>query len=270
MQITSATNPQFKIWKSLTTSKGIKENNRFFLMGEKLVAEFFDDLAGFAARGFKPEYLIFDDEISPPSTGKASTGKASTGETRGEHFAIRTTQLSPELFKELDVLGTKSPLLILTFNDFAVKDFSLPPKGLELICPLGDPRNLGALIRSAAGFSVNEIILTKESTHPFLPHSIKASAGAALKISFSKTALATSEIPLIGANFALALFGESINSTSWPPNLRLWVGEEGPGLRLEHTQKKTMKFVNVPTKNIESLNAMVSTSLALWEWKKQN
>lgn len=229
-------------------------------MGEKLIAEFFDDLEGFGKRGFKPEYLIFDDEISPSYTGK----------TNAERFAIKTTKLSPELFKELDVLGTKSPLLILAFNDFAVRNFELPPQGLELICPLGDPRNLGALIRSAAGFSVNEVVLTKESTHPFLPHSIKASAGAALRIGFSKTALATSEIPLVGANFALALFGESIASTNWPPNLRLWVGEEGPGLKLEHAQKKTMKFVNIPTKNIESLNAMVSTSLALWEWKKQN
>ncbi len=260
MQITSTTNPQFKIWKSLTTSKGIKENNRFFLMGEKLIAEFFDDLTGFAERGFKPEYLIFDKEISPLTIGKTGSDRA----------GVKTTQLSIELFKELDVLGTKSPLLILTFNDFSVKNFEVPPQGLELICPLGDPRNLGALIRSAAGFSVNQIVLTKESTHPFLPHSIKASAGAALKIDFCKTALAIFEIPLVGANFALALFGESIASAAWPPNLRLWVGEEGPGLSLEHAQKKTMKFVNIPTKNIESLNAMVSTSLALWEWKKQN
>ena len=260
MQITSTTNPQFKIWKSLTTSKGIKENNRFFLMGEKLIAEFFDDLTGFAERGFKPEYLIFDKEISPLTIGKTGSDRA----------GVKTTQLSIELFKELDVLGTKSPLLILTFNDFSVKNFEVPPQGLELICPLGDPRNLGALIRSAAGFSVNQIVLTKESTHPFLPHSIKASAGAALKIDFCKTALAIFEIPLVEANFALALFGESIASAAWPPNLRLWVGEEGPGLSLEHAQKKTMKFVNIPTKNIESLNAMVSTSLALWEWKKQN
>ena len=229
-------------------------------MGEKLIAEFFDDIAGFTDRGFKPEYLIFDKEISSVNTGKAS----------GDPNTIKTTLLSPELFKELDVLGTKAPLLILAFNDFAVKNLEAPPRGLELICPLGDPRNLGALIRSAAGFSVNEIILTKESTHPFLPHSVKASAGAVLKMSFSKTALATSEIPLVGANFALALFGESIASCVWPPYLRLWVGEEGPGLNLEHAQKKTMKFVNIPTKNIESLNAMVSTSLALWEWKKQN
>lgn len=247
LQITSATNNQFKIWKSLTTSKGIKEHKQFFLMGEKLVKEFLAE----PVNGFNAEYIIHDQEITLKST-------------------LKKTLLSHELFKELDILGTKSPLLVLSFKDFQEKNFSDTAHRLELICPLGDPRNLGALIRSSVGFGVREIVLTKESTHPFLPHSIKASAGAALKAKFSKTSSSISEIPLVGENYALALFGENITSVKWPKNLRLWVGEEGPGLNLEHSQKKIMKFVNIPTNEIESLNAMVSTSLAIWEWKKQN
>ena len=183
---------------------------------------------------------------------------------------IKKTQLSKELFKELDILGTKSPLLLLSFHDFPEKNMQVEPDGLELICPLGDPRNLGALIRSAGAFGVSEVILTKESTHPFLPHAMKASAGAALITRFVKTRLATNELPLVGANYGLALFGENIAKATWPKNLRLWVGEEGPGLNLAHEQKRIMKFVNIPTQNVESLNAMVSTSIALWEWKKQN
>lgn len=246
-QITSSTNAQFKIWKSLTTSKGIKENKMFFLMGEKLVAEFLEN----PTKDFKAEYIIHDAEI-PQKT------------------SIKKTFLSKELFKELDVLGTQKPMLILSFGEFPKKDFSAQPNGLELISPLGDPRNLGALIRTATGFGVNEMILTKESTHPFLPHSIKASAGAALNMKFSVSSLSLGEIPLTGSNYALALHGESLAKMTWPKNLRLWVGEEGPGLGLEHSQKKLMKFINIPTENIESLNAMVSASLALWEWKKQN
>lgn len=246
-QITSSTNAQFKIWKSLTTSKGIKENNLFFLMGEKLVNEFLEN----PVEGFKAEYIIHDAEIP-------------------QRTSARKTFLSKDLFKELDILGTKTPMLILSFQDFAAKDFKNSPKGLELICPLGDPRNLGALTRTALGFGVQEMILTKESTHPFLPHAIKASAGAALKMKFTKASLAINEIPLCSADYALALHGESLAKTKWPNDLRLWVGEEGPGLNLDHSQKKLMKFVNIPTNDVESLNAMVSTSLAIWEWKKQN
>ena len=269
--ISSASNPQFKIWKSLTTSKGIKENNQFFLMGEKLVLEFLSEMrttgasAGVAAGSsaglestYQVEYLIFeaDSESEVFSMAKTKPG-------------IKKALLSRELFKELDVLGTKAPLLILSFTDFKEKDFSIAAEGLELISPLGDPRNMGALVRTSLGFGVREIILTKESTHPFLPQAIKASSGAALKIKFSKTSYAISEIPISGENYALALFGENILKTKWPKNLRLWVGEEGPGLQLDHSQKKMMRFVNIPTTGVESLNAMVSTSLAIWEWRKQ-
>jgi TrmH family RNA methyltransferase len=246
-QITSSTNAQFKVWKSLITSKGIKENNLFFLMGRKLVDEFLEN----PITGFTAEYIIHDAEIPQKTSAKK-------------------TFLSKELFQELDVLGTKSPILILSFKDFTEKDFVKEARGLELVCPLGDPRNLGALIRTSVGLGAAELVLTKEATHPFLPHSIKASAGAALKIKITKTSLAINEIPLNGANFGLALHGESLAKTKWPASLRLWVGEEGPGLNLVHEQKKLMKFVNIPIRDVESLNAMVSTSLAIWEWKKQN
>lgn len=259
--ISSASNPQFKIWKSLTTSKGIKENNQFFLMGEKLVLEFLSEMKEgprASASTYKAEYLVFDagaeSEVFSMVQSKSSIKKA---------------LLSRELFKELDVLGTKAPLLILSFTDFKEKDFSVEAQGLELICPLGDPRNMGALVRTSLGFGVREIILTKESTHPFLPQAMKASSGAVLKINFAKTSLAVAEIPMNGENYALALFGENMTKTKWPKNLRLWVGEEGPGLQLDHSQKKIMRFVNIPTAGVESLNAMVSTSLAIWEWRKQ-
>jgi len=246
-QISSATNAQFRQWQSLLTAKGIKENKQFFLMGEKLVNEFLHS----PVKGFNAEYLIFKEDP-------------------GMRTAARKTALSKELFDELDVLNTKAPLLIISYEEFPEKNFSAEPSGLELICPLGDPRNLGALMRTAVAFGANELVLTKESAHPFLPHAIKASAGAALNLKISKSPLSLGEIPLTGANYALDLHGESLLAAEWPKNLRLWVGEEGPGLSLKHEQKKIMKFINIPTSQVESLNAMVSTSLAIWEWRKQN
>ena len=247
LQITSSSNPLFRVWKSLLTSKGIKENNRFFLMGSKLVSEFLKKPNSL----YEPEYIIFDSEINVTTQ-------------------IKKTILAKELFKELDVLGTQSPILILKFNDFNEKDFSTEPVGLELICPLGDPRNLGALTRTALGFGVNEIILTQEATHPYLPHSVKSSSGAVLKMNFLISSLKIESIPLVGSNYALALHGKKLNHIKWDSHLRLWVGEEGPGLKLNSEQSKKIQFINIPTENIESLNAMVSTSIALWDWKTKN
>lgn len=247
LEISSPTNAQFKIFKSLLTSKGIKEEKMFILSGEKLVNEFLEK----PATDFKIEYVLFQDEL-----------KIDAPETK-------LTKLSNDLFKELDVLGTRSNLLVLSYVDFSIKDLTATPVGLEIICPLGDPRNLGSLMRTAAGFGVKEIILTSEATHPYLPQCLKSSSGAALKLKILTAKKKLSEIPLTGENYALELHGTEISQVTWPAHLRLWVGEEGPGLGLTHEQKRTMKFVNIKTQNIESLNATVSTSLAIWEWHKK-
>ncbi len=248
--INSESNEKVKSFKLLLTAKGIKEQKRFILSGAKLIQEF---LAQKLTR-FQPVAFLFEADTWPFFTDK--------------NFNIQKFVIPKASFKELDVIGTGEMLLVLEFKDFETKDFQKNPVDLELITPLGDPRNLGALIRSAVGFGAHEIILTKESTHPYLPQSVKASAGAVLYANFKRSELSISEIPVLGANFALDFNGDIISAVSWPANLRLWVGEEGPGLKISPIQKKNLKLVTIPTQRIESLNAMVAATLAIWEWKK--
>lgn len=245
VEITSPTNPQYKIFKSLLTAKGIKENGLFILSGEKLISEFLAN----PPKSFQAEFVLFEDELKIKTTAKA-------------------TKLSRELFHEIDLLGTHFNLLVISFKKFEIIDFNNQPKGLEIICPLGDPRNLGSLARTALAFGAKTMILSSEAAHPFLPQSIKASAGAVLHVEFLKASKKLSEIPVESDNYALELHGTPLNQTKWPKNLRLWVGEEGPGLRLSPEQKRLMKFITIPTENVESLNASVSMSIAMWEWKK--
>ncbi len=248
--ITSETNEKLKGFKALLTSKGIKDQKRFILSGAKLIQEFLAlKLTRFHAVAF-----LFESDAWPYFTEK--------------NLDIEKFVIPKASFKELDVIGTGEVLLILEFKDFENKDFQKNPIDLELITPLGDPRNLGALVRSAVGFGVHEIILTKESAHPYLPQSVKASAGGVLYANFKKTELTISELPVVSDNFALDFDGDIISAVAWPANLRLWVGEEGPGLKISAAQKKNLKLVTIPTQRIESLNAMVSATLAIWEWKK--
>ena len=247
LHITSKANEHFRVLLSLLNSKGIKEHSKFFLMGEKLVSEF----------------------LSKPIEGFEIDSVIMTGESDIKTNARRTI-LTSELFAELDVLGTKSPMLLLKFKDFRTYSNELPPQGLELVCPLGDPRNLGALVRTSVAFGATKVILTKDAVHPYLPQSVKASAGAVLKMKFYKFAGPAEEIKIIGANYALNLHGEDLANASLPKDMRLWVGEEGPGLKLTHEQKKVMKNLNIRTEEVESLNAALSVGIAIWEWKKQN
>jgi TrmH family RNA methyltransferase len=220
LDIGSKDNPTFRKLKHLLTSKGIKEEKSFFLMGEKLIQEFLQK----PNPAFKIKNVIAFE---------------------GHELPILDSQikLKKELFNELYVLGTHFPLLVLEYKDFSEFNFQEQPTGLE-------------------------IILTHDSCHPYLPHSIKASAGAILNIPIHLGKIKMSQIPVTGSNVALDLAGQNIHEFKWNKNLRLLIGEEGPGIDLTPEQKKKIQFIFIPMSNqVESLNATVSASIAMWAWK---
>ena len=51
-------------------------------------------------------------------------------------------------------------------------------EGSYLYVPFQDPGNVGAVLRSAAAFKVDGIILSAESAHPFHPRSSRAASGS--------------------------------------------------------------------------------------------
>ncbi len=245
LEIGSKDNPTFRKLKQLLTSKGIKDEKSFFLMGEKLIEEFLQ----------KPQP---DFKIKNVVTFE------------GQELPLLDSQikLKKELFNELDVLGTHYPMLVLEHKDLNEFNFQEQPVGLEVISPLGDPKNLGALARSALAFGASKLILTHDSCHPFLPHTIKSSAGAILNLPVYLGKIKLNQIPMVGFNVALDLEGEKIRDFKWNKNLRLFIGEEGPGIDLTPDQKRKIQFVSIPMNSmIESLNATVSASIAMWEWR---
>ena len=227
------------MWKSLLTSKGLKEEGLLLLSGEKLVREF---LA-------KPNLEIVS-ELIPPD-GKCLTGS--------RHACLLTN----DLFKQVDEVGTHFNILVLKQPKIEKWSVESSPKGLELICPLGDPGNLGALLRSAEAFGATSVILTTESCHPFLPKAVKASHGSVLRMPFFKGPHLAS-IPQ--DCWGLDSDGLDITKVKFPRNIRMVVGEEGPGLK----NFKPLKKISIPTEQVESLNAVVASSIAMFEYKKQH
>lgn len=241
--IQSSANEKFKYWKQLSTAKGIKKNKEFFLMGEKLVKEFLKK------PNFKIKAELLTGDLDPLTKDSKNIFK-----------------LTPELFAELDVLGTHSNLLILELPDPHNFNLDLPQGSIQVICPLGDPANLGALIRSAVGFGVHSVVLTKESAHPFHPKSIKASAGSVLQCPMMTSDLTLLELTKqCDHTVALDLNGTPLEIFEKKNSIRLIVGEEGPGIKGISAQHR----IKIETQNIESLNATVAASIALWELTKK-
>lgn len=246
IEISSASNDHYKRWLDLASSRGIKKHQEFVLMGKKLIDEFLLN------PHFKVKAEIIHEELKPV-TSSAPT-------LHGQRIPVY--KLSKSLFNEVDVIGTHFNLLILEPRKIETLDIAKPPMGLEVVCPLGDPANLGALARSALAFGASKILLSEESCNPYHPKAIKASAGALLKLPIYQVG---KFIEFVSANeevFALDMKGENIAHFRWPKNIRLAIGEEGPGF----SGLKGLKRLSVPAQGVESLNATVAASIALYSY----
>lgn len=240
ISVESPHNDTYKKLLSLTSSKGLKKEGLFLLSGEKLIHEYLK-----TQQSVNVVYEILTADLAPLQADNA-----------------KRVSLSPSLFDEIDVLGTHFNILVL--QQLPLPTLSLPelaayqPHGIEIVLPTGDPGNLGALIRSCEAFGVRRILLTKEAAHPFLPKTVKASAGSVLRVDMLQ-APALAEFPR--NCIALDMHGENINDFVWPQNTLLVVGEEGAGLG--NGNQMFEKLIRIPTQGVESLNAVVAASIAL-------
>jgi len=238
IEITSASNGLFKKWISLTESKGLKKEGSFLLSGKNLVQEYFDNPL------LPLESELFVEGMKPQSPLK------------------NQMRLSKSLFEEIDVLGTHSPILVLKQPEISEWKFEKKEKGLHLLLPIGDPSNLGAMVRSAEAFGVKNIILLKEASHPFLPKAVKASAGSITRVQlFRGPSIKDLSDPGI---FALDLNGKKLPEMKWPTSCYLLVGEEGAGIPV----LSKLQRISIPTMKVESLNATVAASIALYHYSQ--
>lgn len=154
--------------------------------------------------------------------------------------------------------------------------FEVPARGLVVALDgVTDPRNLGAIIRSAAAFGAHGVIIPARRSASMTAAAWKTSAGAAARIPVSRvTNLNQTLRRASDAGFTVVgLAGEGSTPLSGLPGtdgpLLVVVGSEGEGLaRLvrEHCDA----LVSIPIASaVESLNASVAASIALYEITQQ-
>ncbi|MFN7729408.1 MAG: TrmH family RNA methyltransferase [Bdellovibrio sp.] len=242
INISSSVNPQVRVWKSLSTSKGIRKEGLFILSGEKLIREF--------SRSRRVDVVaeIINQDLEPITQ------------------APTCFMLTKELFNDVDELGTHFNLLVCKAPEMEPWDSHSSAAGLEVFCPLGDPKNLGALLRSAEAFGASKVVLLEEAAHPFLPAAIKASAGSSLNVKLQRGPALRS---LEGEFYALELEGTPLPLLKWPAHVRILVGEEGPGLKALGPNAK-IRQISIPTRGVESLNATVAASITMFHYRQQN
>ncbi|MGH7772430.1 MAG: 23S rRNA (guanosine(2251)-2'-O)-methyltransferase RlmB [Candidatus Binatia bacterium] len=139
---------------------------------------------------------------------------------------------------------------------------------------LTDPRNFGALLRSAEGVGIRHVVIPKDRSVGVTPTVVKSSAGAVhyLKIyrvsNLRRVILALKEIGYwvvgldVGAN-------EGVYGRVYPEKLVVVLGAEGAGIR-PLTRKECDFLVSIPMRGkIASLNVAVAGGIFLYEILRQ-
>ncbi|MDR0836628.1 MAG: 23S rRNA (guanosine(2251)-2'-O)-methyltransferase RlmB [Propionibacteriaceae bacterium] len=134
-----------------------------------------------------------------------------------------------------------------------------------------DPHNLGAIIRSAAAFGADGVVIPSRRSASMTAVSWKASAGAAARVPIGKTGNLNQYIERAqkAGYTVVGLAGEGETQIDGIPGvdgpLLVMVGSEGDGLS-QLTRKKCDYLVRIPiASTMESLNASVATAIALYE-----
>jgi len=137
-----------------------------------------------------------------------------------------------------------------------------------------DPGNLGTMIRTASWFDASGIIFGTGTVDSFHPKVVRSTAGATGRLAYQSGDLSKmiNEFEEHGWDIVLMDGGEgSINLKEVVPDRRtlIVVGNEGRGItgKLFTSTRKKVR-IDGKSEAVESLNAAVATSIALYHFAK--
>ncbi len=193
---------------------------------------------------------------------------------RARAAGARIENVQPEMLSRLAGSDARHQGIIAAIREYPYVAFeNLIAEGHDpLIVADGvtDPRNLGALIRSAEGAGARAIVIGRDRSAGITPVVIKTSAGAWVHMKIARcgnVARALEELKQAGYWIvALAPGGAtSLYNLDASRKLAIVFGSEGAGVR--EIIRKTADFVvSIPMRGrVESLNVSVAAAVALFE-----
>lgn len=132
-----------------------------------------------------------------------------------------------------------------------------------------DPVNLGAIIRSAAAFSVTGIIIPKNRACKITPTVIRVSEGFVFKVPISIITNPLNFIKIVKKEgifiTSLEREGYPLSKVTFPRPLLLIAGSEGKGVSRKIIEASDIVASIEQSKDVNSLNVHVAVSIALWK-----
>lgn len=244
--IDSEQNAAFKELKTLLTSKGVRKAGSALLSGAKIVPELLRDFPHRCEEILVPRGTETLPEETPPE--------------------LPVSILAPALFRELDLFGTHAPIVRFRVDEPAVWDAAQldADGGCTLAVPFQDPENVGAVLRSAAAFGVERVVLLREAASPWHPKALRAAGTAALRLELYRGGSLAEVAAQAGERLVcLSAEGAPIQGFDFPPDFLLLPGLEGAGL----PDDLRPRSLAIPMAGgSESLNAATAAAIAMYAW----
>lgn len=279
--ISSTSNVIIKEAARLKRKRHRYESRLFLVEGEDLL-----DAA--LARGITPrqvfvleghEKLVQGVGKTPPAGKSAETGEAD-GAGAAERPARRTgtdVYVCPwPVLEKLSELGSGSRVVaVFEFLEQAIpRDLTEGRGPMLYLCGMGDPGNVGTLIRSAASFGVSGVALAPGTADPYSPKALRATMGAIFQV---PVFIALEPADLISRARAAAV---DIVCTDPHDGVELWqadlandfalvLGSEREGVPEELLRAATTTVRIPQAASTESINVAMAGTVVLYEALRQ-
>ncbi len=139
---------------------------------------------------------------------------------------------------------------------------------------IGNPHNLGAIMRSCAHFGVRGLLVNDASLLESGAALRTAEGGAEHVQAISGTDFSNGLTAFRKAGYTIVTTssrqGVKLANTLFPKRMVLVLGQEREGLSRETLQQSDLTLSIAGTGNVESLNVSVATGILLSEWWRQN
>ena len=253
--ITSRENPRIKRACALRDSeKQRAAAGLFFAEGPKLCLEL--------ARGCRAAELYATAPVLAHTPALAGLGPAVVEITQPVAEKLAGTRSTQGVFALFKTPATDpAPLLATARRILALESVQ-------------DPGNVGTLLRSAAAFGFDAVLLGPGCAAPFSPKVLRASMGAAGRLPLGVCADLPAALGALRgrgvACLAAALYKArplDAVGTQFPGGVCVVIGSEGQGLS-DAAIAACSAAVRIPmTDRVESLNAGVAGSILLWHFR---
>ena len=261
--ITSRNNPLIRDIARLSEKKFRESSGMFIFEGFKLAEEAHN-------AGIVPEYMFVTESAYEMKQGLVNSLGGRLVKVTPEVYDRISEEKSPQgllcAAKHLDNLHKKATIYSIAGNT----TFEGSPVRF-LLSSIRDPGNLGTMIRTAAAFGVDELLISSDCAELYNPKTLRASMGAIFiqRVTICEDiAQAVKALRESGYNIYAATLNDSAVSLMDARTGRdtcFVIGNEGHGLSEEGIRACTGSVTIPMEAGSESLNAAAAAAILMWE-----